>query len=118
MINLLKICKIALAFSFLLFFIKPAIALEVQGYEELKVTSPGFLEALIYGVATGYAWSNGILKRRGDQEFYCQPPKISLNADNYISIVDKQIINLKKSGNIEIPVEYILFLGLVETFPC
>lgn len=107
-----------LATLLLLFFTNPAIALDVQTYEELKRTSREVLKIHINGVTDGYSWSNSILQRRGDKAFYCPPPKIALNAENSIDIIDAQIVKLKKSGKVEIPVELILYFGLVDSFPC
>lgn len=118
MLTLQKIDKVIIAILLLLFFSNTAIALDVQKYEELKKTSREVLKIHINGVGDGYSWSNGILNQRGDQAFYCPPSKIALNAENFIDIIDAQIVKLKKSGKVEIPVELILYFGLVDSFPC
>ena len=102
-----------------MFFINPAIALDVAKYEELKETSVDVLKIHIDGVQQGYSWSNTFLEARGDKVFYCQPRKMVLNVENSINIIDSKIAKLKKSGQVEMPpVELILFYGLVDTFPC
>jgi len=110
--------KIVLMLILTLIVASPAIALDVQEYEERKNTSRDVLKIYINGVGEGYSWSNSILKQRGNPPLYCPPQKIALNADNYMAIIDAQIAKMKKSGAIEIPVELILYLGLVDSFPC
>lgn len=118
MISLLRMTKQIAAFVLLLFFINTAFALEAKTYEELKKTSREVLKIHINGVGEGYSWSNSILAKRGDKVFYCPPPKVALNAENYIDIIDAQVSKMKSSGMVEIPVELILFFGLVDSFPC
>ncbi len=101
-----------------LFFARPAIALDVQGYEELKTKSRASMLFHINGVGDGYAWSNVILENRGSPPLYCPPRKMTLNADNYMAILDAKIAEYKESKTPEVPVELILFYGLVDSFPC
>jgi hypothetical protein len=119
--------ELAITWSFLLslLFSTPVSAIEVKKYEELKRTSlsRNVLKNFIDGVGYGYSWSNTFLERRGDKKLYCEPQKILLNAENYIDIIDTQIAVLKRSNLplqaiMETPVELLLYIGLVDSFPC
>ncbi|MCL1491280.1 MAG: hypothetical protein M1G31_11085 [Pseudanabaena sp. Salubria-1] len=119
--------QLAISFSFLLslLFSSPISAIEVKQYEEYKRTSLSrtILKNFIDGVGYGYSWSNTFLENRGDKKLYCEPRKIVLNAENYIDIIDRQIAVLKKSNLplqsiMETPVELLLYIGLVDSFPC
>ena len=115
---------IVCSISLLLLFSSPANALDVKTYEELKRTSLSkeILKSFILGLGEGYSWSNTFLKKRGDRNLYCAP-NIVLNAENHINIIDSQIAFLKKSNTplqtiMETPVEILLYIGLVDSFPC
>jgi hypothetical protein len=119
--------ELVIAFSVLLslLFSNSANAVDVKKYEELKRTplSREVLKNFIDGVGYGYSWSNTFLERRGDKKLYCEPQKILLNAENYIDIIDTQIAVLKKrnfplQAIMETPVELLLYIGLVDSFPC
>ena len=119
--------ELVIAFSVLLslLFSNSANAVDVKKYEELKRTplSREVLKNFIDGVGYGYSWSNTFLERRGDKKLYCEPQKILLNAENYIDIIDRQIAVLKKrnfqlQAIMETPVELLLYIGLVDSFPC
>ena len=119
--------ELVIAFSVLLslLFSNSANAVDVKKYEELKRTplSREVLKNFIDGVGYGYSWSNTFLERRGDKKLYCEPQKILLNAENYIDIIDTQIAVLKKrnfplQAIMETPVELLLYVGLVDSFPC
>ncbi len=119
--------ELVIAFSVLLslLFSNSANAVDVKKYEELKRTplSREVLKNFIDGVDYGYSWSNTFLERRGDKKLYCEPQKILLNAENYIDIIDRQIAVLKKrnfplQAIMETPVELLLYVGLVDSFPC
>lgn len=119
--------ELVIAFSVLLslLFSNSANAVDVKKYEELKRTplSREVLKNFIDGVGYGYSWSNTFLELRGDKKLYCEPQKILLNAENYIDIIDRQIAVLKKrnfqlQAIMETPVELLLYIGLVDSFPC
>lgn len=75
-------------------------------------------QQLIYmgGVGSGFYWSNAVLQSQGQPPLYCQPSKLALTLDNYMHIFEDE---LKRNAHQEDePAEYILFLGLKNTFPC
>ena len=94
-----------------------ANAFDVTTYEKLKQTSMETLKVHISAIGESYSWSNVFLEERGDKAFYCVPDKLGLNASNLMDIIDKKVKDSKKdlSGA---PIELVLFMGLVDTFPC
>lgn len=100
-----------------LFYINTVHAFDINKYEELKRTSMKYLKTHINTIGETYSWSNIFLVQRGDKAFYCTPSELGLNASNYMDIIDKEIAKSKKDLN-GAPIELVLFVGLVETFPC
>ena len=105
--------------------ISPAFPMDVKKYEEMKNNhkSRAALALYIGGIGESYSWSNAIVTLRGDKNLFCPPLKISLNEGNYIDIVDKQVVKMKNTKNKdakaeEIPIELMMYYGLVEAFPC
>jgi len=72
----------------------------------------------IEGVGTGLLIANVELDRRKSPLLYCQPPKLSLNADAYMTILAKRVRKLETEAPASTPLELILLEGLQETFPC
>ena len=84
-------------------------------------TNPIILEYYIAGLGNGYLWSNIMLDQKGRDKHYCQPEKLTINLQNYLSILDKQIDEisiLDIPKEIEPSIEFLLYKGLVELFPC
>jgi hypothetical protein len=78
--------------------------------------SPEEKKMYIYGVASGYEWSNAFLKAEGKPPFFCVPGKLALNPANYISIFEDQL-NARKYEPQDIA-EVVLMFGLKRSFPC
>jgi hypothetical protein len=77
--------------------------------------------AYINGMGAGFTWANGRLNARGMPKLFCTPRSLSLNANNYIDILDKQISRMSQKetpGLDDLPIGFVLLLGLEETFPC
>jgi len=100
-------------------FICQTFAMNIEAYNKMKNSDKTenkiVLKAYIRGLGTGYRWSSSINKAKGGKPFFCLPAKLSLNAENYISIIDGQ---LKKYESNETPIEPLLYDGLVDVFPC
>ncbi|MCP1520158.1 hypothetical protein J2Y74_004468 [Pseudomonas migulae] len=100
-----------------------ASAMTVETYNELKISDPGQMLTYLNGIGNGYSWSNAYLTvSRKTQAMYCQPAKLSLNGDNYKSILDAEIqrsyhpkTEKEKSDS---TIELLLLMGLLSTFPC
>jgi hypothetical protein len=76
----------------------------------------GSLQLYLSGVGMGYQYANIALTMVKKQPIYCPPENFSLNNDNLIEILEKQLE--KSPGPDAAPIEPALFLGLVNTFPC
>jgi len=106
---------ILIALSFLC-SIKPTYAITVKEYELVKKADLDWTEDYINAVGVGIFWSNAMLWEQEKQRLYCSPSKLSLNAGNYIRILEEEIQNGGYTK--ESPVEMILLFGLIRTFPC
>jgi hypothetical protein len=74
------------------------------------------LQLYLSGVGVGYQYANMAVTAVQKQPIYCPPKNFSLNSDNLIEILEKQLE--KSPGSDAAPIEPALFLGLVNTFPC
>jgi hypothetical protein len=74
------------------------------------------LQLYLSGVGMGYQYANIAMTIVKKQPIYCPPENFSLNSDNLIEILEKQL--QKSPGPDAAPIEPALFLGLVNTFPC
>ena len=113
--------KIIISFFLSVLLVNPAIALGVKEYKQLKKESPDFIKTFIGGIGAGYSYSNIVLEKKGRPPLYCPPSKVALNASNYVQIIDKKIVEFKKiefPDTVNVDVELLLYLGLVEAFPC
>jgi hypothetical protein len=93
--------------------------MSVGDYEKLSLQEKESLKLYMYGVGVGISWANVQLK--GPQKLYCDPQQLVINADNYLSILEKQILYEKKLMPLkykEFPIEMYLIQGLVRVFPC
>jgi hypothetical protein len=79
------------------------------------------VKTYLYGVAKGYEWSNAALKfTRKQEQLFCAPSKVSLNQDNYLTILHNHIKtnNVQSKYGANFPVELILLDALRDVFPC
>lgn len=114
-INIFKILIYLLA-SLLAFAQTTRAEIMLRDYKTLKSSEQ--FKIYINGVGIGFSWSNSILERRGAQQLYCQPAKLSLGPENYQNILDNEINDTTNLYKPDTPIELILLLGLVRTFPC
>jgi len=115
MANNLKV-SLVIALLFPLSFLNVAYAMTVSKYEEIVKKDKSSTETYIKGLGNGYFWSNVILEVRGGARFYCQPKNLVLYGKNYVDILDKEIIKLRKSKEKDVEdreVELLLYQGLV-----
>lgn len=110
-----KSCFAKLAFLCVLISNQSA-AMTIEAYKKEKVSSRDLVDVYITGVAEGYSWLNTYLSTERGQPVYCPPRDLTLNTDNYISIIDSyiEIRNLES----DVPVEVALLYGLRHTFAC
>ena len=75
--------------------------------------NPDAYKIYIAGVGTGYSWANTQLDVEKRKMLYCQPPKLALDGENYVRILNDGI-NTADTGLIELT----LINQLIRTFPC
>ena len=74
------------------------------------------VEAYVVGLALGATWANGHIRVKGQERFFCQPEKLGLMAQNFISMLDDYIKETDPEP--DTPIEYLMIKALVHTFPC
>ncbi len=94
----------------------------IRDYKEAKKAGGErwvLIQIYIEGIAAGYAAANAYLATHLQREIYCVPQNLSLNIQNLVHILDKDIANPPiPIFNDDLPIELALEIGLQETFPC
>jgi len=118
--TLAKALLLVLPFVTITLGIDDLAAMPFKDYVQFNSVDRESLNIYINGVGTGFSWANAMLNEPGSPKLYCQPPNLSLGTNNYVAILESQIIELKKAGILkeDTPIELILLLGLKKTFPC
>lgn len=112
--NLIK--NFAITFTLSCLSINSFAFISAEEYLRHKETDKeGFDRIYIQGIANGFMWSNVHLKSINQKEVFCQN-NLALNADNLVNILEKTLKKNPKDG--KQPVEMVLLMGLIDTFPC
>jgi hypothetical protein len=79
-------------------------------------------EFYIAGIGQGISWT-GTYVETVDESYrlFCLPNSLSLNADNYISILEDaymDAVNGKVLAESDMQVPLLLLFGFIDTFPC
>ena len=89
-------------------------------YKEYK-SNPEKYYPYITGLYQGFGWSISLQEKIGPR-FYCQPRTLSLNYENVIDILEKEIERASKAMSKEeidkFDIGMILAFGFQHTFPC
>lgn len=88
----------------------------VKNYEKMK--NNDLVKLYIYGVGEGYSWSNASLSNKNQAPLYCQPKKMILNNENYLTLLDTSIRESTQGNKDELIVEALLLTQLIKVFPC
>ena len=94
-----------------------SLSADVKEYKELKVKSVDDVEFYLTVLVHGFTWSNGALKDEGRKPLYCLPPEMSFSGQEYIQLLDSVIESTKRNVD-NMPIEYLLLMGLKVKFPC
>lgn len=100
------------------FFAASAHALTLEKFrhgvqdQALKEITEDFLA----GVGAGFGYANSRLGMKGQPLLFCQPSSLTLNAQNYIDLIESMARQYDFKQNQ--PVEVILLIGLEKEFPC
>lgn len=116
-LDMMKRC--ALALSLLALMVQPSHAEGpptasqiVQGFK----ANPDLVKGYVNGMGNGFLAANAMLERDSKTLLYCQPQKLGIAPEQYISMVGDKISKNPKFGSITF--EHVLLLSLQETFPC
>jgi len=90
----------------------------VKDYVRYKETQT--FAIYITGVGDGFLWANAELITRKQKPLYCQPGKLTLQADNYLEILDRKMKDHEFVEHIPsyFPLARVLLEALQETFLC
>jgi hypothetical protein len=90
-------------------------AMKNKHSEEYRVVK-FYLETM----GSGMHWTNKILADKGREKLYCPSKDTTLNAENYIYIINEFLDNnpyVKKTAE-GYPIGLIQIISLIDTFPC
>lgn len=110
--------------SLIMILSSTANAMTVSDYRSNLKNSPEFVYSYINGVGNGYSWMSIMYKANGTlpNPTFCQPGNLALNEDNYIRIINDEIVERAKQSTPDkingFHVELMLLAGLERTFPC
>ncbi len=89
----------------------------VSKYEEIK--DHVSTQLYVLGLGDAYGWTNTQLEDQGRSPLFCVPDRLGLGKENYVDILEDEIIRVAKTGNeTDFPVALMLLHGLIYTFPC
>jgi hypothetical protein len=99
----------------------PAFSMPLKAYKVArKADSIESVENYIDGVGNGFLWANTALQADNKEPLFCNPD-LTLNEDNYLALLDRQIkdgMPTKAAWRDDDPIEIILLRALQRTFPC
>ncbi len=106
---------------FMLLMAVPAFSLPLKQYQAArKEDSLESMENYINGVGNGFLWANSALQAANKEPLFCNP-ELTLNEDNYLALLDRQIKDgtpTKTKWHDDDPIEIILLRAMQRTFPC
>ena len=85
-------------------------------YETLEIEKVFAMDDYLLGLYEGVNASNLAYYMQTKQLFYCMPNNIELNTNDIKAIIKDAHEAYNTKG--EIPVSFLLFTGLKQTFPC
>ena len=92
---------------------------EKQRNEPSSSQSRGLLKIYLVGVGEGFKWANAALAKQKQSLLFCASEKISLNADNYVQVIDEALASDRDAYlRMDFPVESILLHGLQKKLSC
>jgi hypothetical protein len=108
-------------FASALLIANSAFSMPLKAYKVArKADSIESIETYIDGVGSGFLWANTALQADNKEPLFCNPD-LTLNEDNYLALLDRQIKDgtpTKASWRDDDSIEIILLRALQRTFPC
>ena len=100
----------------------PAMAtISVKQYMDSKrVGGPDWQTVTFYvsGLGHGLMVANTMLAVNHEQQLFCSPAMLALDAQNYLDIIDKKLDGLGPHAADSVDIAIVLEAGIVDTFPC
>lgn len=76
-------------------------------------------EQRVSAAADAFAWTNEVLRKRGDAPLYCQPRKLAVTKSQAIQILEDGIAEDPELGSLPAgALNFALLQSLIKTFPC
>jgi hypothetical protein len=72
----------------------------------------------LLGVGNAYIVANASAAVSNQPQLYCQPRTLTLNAQNYLDIFEKELARNQNEDALNYGDEMVLLFGLKRTFPC
>lgn len=85
-------------------------------YEKAAAEGTGSQDNYLLGLYEGIKAANLAALMQNKTPLYCKPPAFELNPGDIKAIIKCAHDTYDTSGSI--PVSYLLFIGMVQTFPC
>jgi hypothetical protein len=93
--------------------------ISVSQFKESKARGSdewGGIELYVTGLGTGFMTANAELKFEHKPLLYCQPGKLSLDTNNYVEMIEKEIAERKPDDSMWLSI--VLLSALQSIFPC
>ena len=92
----------------------------INDYKESKNLSAQqeSIRAYIGGIGHGFEWASSFLQNRGSKPLYCPPKQLAFNTQNYIDILDSQLVRKQNIYTPEDSIAMVLLFGFQYVFPC
>ena len=92
---------------------------EKQRNEPSSSQRRGLLTIYLVGVGEGFKWANAALAKQKQSLLFCASEQISLNADNYVQVIDEALASDRDAYlRMDFSVESILLHGLQKKLSC
>ncbi len=111
--------RVVILGSLLILFLSVASAdagLTVEDYKQAK--SQSWFNLYIGGIGQGISIANISLKVDHKPTLYCPPENKTLDAEDYISLIDSYMVINRDTLTLETPISVVLFQALKEAYPC
>ena len=115
--------KILVLLLLMLFSTNVFAELSLLKYDNMSKAEKNSYKNYINGLGTSSGWMIIFEEGRNKEykKLYCQPEQFSLNANNFVEILEQRIDKIKALNHYDLDktfIEYELIKGLIDTFPC
>jgi hypothetical protein len=93
--------------------VKDYKAAKAEGGESWKL-----MKIFVAGSGTALSYANSELVRNHKAPLFCQPDPLRIRAENFLDIIDTEMVRKKDVVTDDTYLEILLIEGLIYTFPC